>query len=74
MIGPSRSSKACSAISDDTWRQWHLTGEAAPGRHLVEVRATDGDGAVQTGDRSPVFPDGDTGHHRIIVEVTEPSS
>jgi len=58
------------AISDDTWRQWHLTWDATPGRHVLEVRATDGGGEVQPAERTPVFPDGATGHHRIAVEVS----
>jgi DMSO/TMAO reductase YedYZ molybdopterin-dependent catalytic subunit len=58
------------AISDDTWRQWRHTWEATPGRHVLEVRATDGDGEVQTAERAPVFPDGATGHHRLVVEIS----
>jgi DMSO/TMAO reductase YedYZ molybdopterin-dependent catalytic subunit len=56
-------------ISDDTWRQWHLTWDATAGPHVIEVRATDGDGDVQPEERTPVFPDGATGHHRIAVDV-----
>jgi hypothetical protein len=58
------------AIGDDAWRQWHLTWDATPGRHVLEVRATDGDGETQTEERSPVFPDGATGYHRILAEIS----
>jgi DMSO/TMAO reductase YedYZ molybdopterin-dependent catalytic subunit len=59
-------------ISDATWVQWLVAWDAAasgPGRHTVEVRATDGDGVVQTADRTPPAPDGARGHHAITVSV-----
>lgn len=54
---------------DDAWRQWVMEWDAAPGRHVLRVRATDGTGATQTAERSPVAPDGATGHHTIEVTV-----
>jgi DMSO/TMAO reductase YedYZ molybdopterin-dependent catalytic subunit len=54
----------------DTWRQWVLHWEATTGPHTLAVRATDGEGDVQTADRAAPFPDGATGHHTITVEVT----
>ncbi|WP_199043521.1 molybdopterin-dependent oxidoreductase [Glycomyces salinus] len=54
-------------IGDDTWRQWHWTWEPAPGRHKLEVRATDGDGATQPEERTEPFPDGATGWHSVVV-------
>lgn len=53
----------------DAWRQWRLEWSATPGEHRITVRATDGFGDVQTSDRSPVDPDGATGHHSIRVSV-----
>ncbi|MFM7252786.1 MAG: molybdopterin-dependent oxidoreductase [Ilumatobacteraceae bacterium] len=53
----------------DAWRQWRLDWTATPGEHLITVRATDGFGDVQTDDRSPVDPDGATGHHSVKVSV-----
>lgn len=41
-----------------------------PGRHTLEVRATDGTGATQPEDRAPPFPDGATGWHSVVVSVT----
>ena len=54
----------------DTWRQWVYRWNATSGPHTLAVRATDGDGATQTTDRVPPFPDGATGHHTITVEVS----
>ncbi len=53
----------------DTWRQWTFAWTATPGRHLIEARATDGTGMIQTGDRAEPFPDGATGWHSILVPV-----
>lgn len=52
-----------------TWRQWSVVWDAEPGSHVLEVRATDHDGAVQTEQRADPFPDGASGWHRIGVEV-----
>ena len=56
-------------VNDDTWRQWMIEWEATPGSHLIEVRATDKDGVVQTDETTSPFPNGADGHHRIRVEV-----
>jgi DMSO/TMAO reductase YedYZ molybdopterin-dependent catalytic subunit len=56
-------------ISDATWVQWRASVEATPGRHLVEVRATDGQGEVQTADRTRPDPDGARGHHTIVLQA-----
>ncbi|MBP2035562.1 DMSO/TMAO reductase YedYZ molybdopterin-dependent catalytic subunit [Streptomyces avidinii] len=53
----------------DTWRQWVWPWEATPGPHTLEVRATDGTGAVQTGARTGTVPDGATGWHTVNVRV-----
>lgn len=53
----------------DAWRQWVHRWRAEPGEHHLEVRATDRDGLVQTGERVGVVPDGATGWHRVDVEV-----
>ncbi len=52
-----------------SWRQWKLDWDAQPGRHVIQVRATDGDGQVQTSDLANVAPNGATGHHTIGVTV-----
>ncbi len=56
-------------ISSATWVQWRYDWDATAGDHKIEVRATDGTGAVQTADHSPLAPDGARGHHTIGVHV-----
>jgi DMSO/TMAO reductase YedYZ molybdopterin-dependent catalytic subunit len=56
--------------NDDVWRQWVHVWDAAPGRHTVRVRATDGTGETQPGERSRVDPDGATGWHTRTVNVS----
>jgi DMSO/TMAO reductase YedYZ molybdopterin-dependent catalytic subunit len=61
-----------SPISKATWVQWLYawdTSSVAAGDHTIEVRATDGTGAVQTADHSDPAPDGARGHHTIRVSV-----
>ncbi|MCK6067273.1 MULTISPECIES: molybdopterin-dependent oxidoreductase [Microbacterium] len=57
-------------VSDDTWVQWFLEWDAAPGAHNIVVRAVDRNGDVQIGERTPVAPDGSTGWHRTLIRVT----
>ena len=54
----------------DTWRQWVFEWDATSGPHTIAVRATDGDGQVQTDELAPPFPSGATGLHTITVDVT----
>ena len=56
-------------LSEDTWRQWRWTWDATPGEHLLEVRATDRLGDVQTGEVADTAPDGATGHHGLELRV-----
>jgi DMSO/TMAO reductase YedYZ molybdopterin-dependent catalytic subunit len=56
-------------ISDSTWVQWVYDWAATSGQHVLQVRATDGDGETQTEMRSPPAPDGARGWHTISVEV-----
>jgi DMSO/TMAO reductase YedYZ molybdopterin-dependent catalytic subunit len=56
-------------ISKATWVQWAFPWTAAVGSHTIEVRATDGNGDVQTDEVTRPDPDGARGHHRISVEV-----
>ncbi|SDD82876.1 molybdopterin-dependent oxidoreductase [Glycomyces harbinensis] len=53
----------------DTWRQWRLEWDAEPGEHTLTVRATDGEGEVQTSEEQGVIPDGATGLHSVTVSV-----
>ncbi len=54
----------------DTWRQWTYAWDATRGQHTLQVRATDGQGQVQTGEQSPPAPDGATGWHTVQVSVS----
>ena len=56
-------------LSAAAWVQWKWTWQAAAGTHSIEVRATDGTGAVQTDKVTPPDPDGARGHDQIQVEV-----
>jgi DMSO/TMAO reductase YedYZ molybdopterin-dependent catalytic subunit len=55
--------------SNDTWAQWMATLELAPGRHMIESRAVDGDGVPQTEETAPVAPNGAQGYPRRWIEV-----
>ena len=57
--------------SADTWVQWGGSIEVGPGDHLLRVRATDGDGVVQTPVERDVLPDGATGHDVVDFSVQE---
>ena len=61
--------KLSAEISKATWVQWLVDWDAPAGNHLIEVRATDGTGEVQTDQETPPPPDGARGHQRIGVVV-----
>lgn len=67
--GPWTEATLATAISEDTWVQWHHTWNATPGAHVIRCRAISADGQVQTADIAPPAPDGATGHHEITVTV-----
>lgn len=67
--GEWRAAELSTPISDATWLQFVYRWEAEPGEHVIAVRATDGEGAVQTDERTPPDPDGARGHHTITVRV-----
>ncbi|MFN8146626.1 MAG: molybdopterin-dependent oxidoreductase [Candidatus Nanopelagicales bacterium] len=67
--GPWQRARLGGAPTDDTWRQWVWAWDAAPGRHTLRVRATDGTGAVQPEARLTPFPSGAQGHHEVVVTV-----
>jgi DMSO/TMAO reductase YedYZ molybdopterin-dependent catalytic subunit len=56
-------------LSAAAWVQWMLAWDATPGEHRIEVRATDGEGVVQTEERTRPAPDGARGHHAVGVTV-----
>jgi DMSO/TMAO reductase YedYZ molybdopterin-dependent catalytic subunit len=70
--GAWRDCTLASPISDATWVQWTHAWDAAaagPGDHRIEVRATDGNGAVQDAAVTPPAPDGARGYHTITVRI-----
>jgi hypothetical protein len=50
--------------------QFVFPWSATEGEHTIRVRATDGDGVVQTDEQSRPDPDGARGHHTIRVRVS----
>jgi hypothetical protein len=53
------------------WAFWkYVWISPLKGRHTLKVRATDGNGRLQTSRTSGEWPDGATGYHEITVEVT----
>lgn len=54
----------------DTWRQWVWEWPATTGNHTLEVRATDRTGATQTDKRVGTVPNGATGWHSVVVDVS----
>jgi DMSO/TMAO reductase YedYZ molybdopterin-dependent catalytic subunit len=59
-----------SALSPYCWVLWHKdwTGASA-GSHILLVRATDGQGIVQTSQHAPPIPDGASGYDSRRVQV-----
>ncbi|WP_160050393.1 MULTISPECIES: molybdopterin-dependent oxidoreductase [unclassified Nocardiopsis] len=68
--GPWARARLAEEDTADTWRQWVLDWDAEPGEYTLAVRATDREGRTQTADRTPVAPDGATGHHTVTVTVS----
>ncbi|GAA1758417.1 molybdopterin-dependent oxidoreductase [Agromyces humatus] len=69
--GEWREATLATAISDDTWVQWHYEwADATSGTHTVRVRAISADGEVQTAERVGVVPDGATGLHERTFDVS----
>jgi DMSO/TMAO reductase YedYZ molybdopterin-dependent catalytic subunit len=67
--GPWQPARIASPLGPQTWVQWKLAWQAAPGEHVLRVRATDGSGEVQTDRVTRPDPDGARGHHAITVRV-----
>lgn len=62
--------RLATAVSDDTWVQWSLSWTPPePKVYLIEVRATDKNGLVQSEDRVQPAPDGSEGWHAITIEA-----
>ena len=58
------------ALGDESWVQWRREWTpTAAGSHDIQVRATDGTGAIQGSWRVSSKPNGAEGHHTITVKV-----
>jgi DMSO/TMAO reductase YedYZ molybdopterin-dependent catalytic subunit len=68
--GPWQAARLGTDVTDDAWRQWVLDWDAKPGKHIIQVRATDKTGQTQTADVAPPDPDGATGYHTRSVKVS----
>jgi len=56
-------------MSENSWVQWTLPWQPTNGDYTLQVRATDGTGAVQTADEQDTYPSGATGYHTKQVRV-----
>ncbi len=55
-------------LAKTTWRQWWIDWNPKRGDHQISVRATDGDGQLQSKVERPVEPNGAEGWHTINVQ------
>ncbi len=65
--GPWQTTELAADASIDTWRMWRTVVTLAPGRHTLQVRATDATGATQPEPVTLTIPDGATGWHTVTV-------
>jgi len=57
-------------IPSQVWAFWrYVWANPSPGKHEIQVRATDANGKLQTSSRSGEWPDGATGYHSVTVNV-----
>ena len=65
--------RLASQLDPDTWRQYVYSWEAKPGDYTLKVRATDGEGVLQTAEDRPPHggggTDGAQGYHTVEVTV-----
>lgn len=54
----------------DAWRLWTWQWPTQPGEHTLTVRATDGEGELQTDQVAPPAPDGASGWHSVRIQVS----
>jgi DMSO/TMAO reductase YedYZ molybdopterin-dependent catalytic subunit len=65
--------RLASQLHPDTWRQYVYNWDAKPGSYTLQVRATDGEGVLQTAEERPPHggggTDGAQGYHTVEVTV-----
>jgi DMSO/TMAO reductase YedYZ molybdopterin-dependent catalytic subunit len=59
--GPWQPAELAAEVNVDTWRMWRTVVTVSPGTHVLESRATDGLGVVQTENVANPVPDGASG-------------
>ena len=58
-------------LSNLTWVTWTATWTVeAAGQYRLQVRARDGQGALQVVNASPSYPDGSSGYHSVQISLT----
>ena len=67
--GPWTTATLSEPLADTTWVQWTCDLDLAAGTRVLQVRAVDGDGTVQSEGPRAVLPDGAEGWHRREVRV-----
>jgi DMSO/TMAO reductase YedYZ molybdopterin-dependent catalytic subunit len=68
--GPWAQASLAQALDDGSWLQWVHEWDAPRGNHTLRVRATDGTGELQTQEDAPPMPDGSSGWHSVVVQVS----
>jgi len=71
--GPFMEAELADELDSETWRQWRMPWNATVGAHRFVVRATDGEGTLQTEERTEPLPNGASGWPTLFVTVREPS-
>lgn len=57
-------------LSGTSWVVWgYEWTPTKPGKYVVQVRATDGDGKLQTSKKAEPYPNGATGYHTVTYSV-----
>jgi DMSO/TMAO reductase YedYZ molybdopterin-dependent catalytic subunit len=56
-------------LGPNTWQLWRADVQVDRSVHQIRVRATDGQGHLQTREGAPPFPSGSTGYHSISIAV-----
>ena len=59
--GPWRAAQLSTEVNGRTWRMWRTDLDLPPGRHTIQARATNHDGAVQTEEIADPIPNGASG-------------
>ena len=67
--GPWEEAELLAEPTVDAWRLWTWQWQPPPGEHTLTVRATDGEGELQSDEIAPPAPNGASGWHSVTVRV-----